>query len=85
MPTPIKSFPEDSLEHKAYAAADGVPVLEDNDRVRLGYHIWLYLTKEISTLTEAVHVAQARSELSEKEQFAIVADALRAQGFTVGA
>lgn len=85
MPTPVKPFPEDSIERRAYAAADAVPVVEDNDHARLGYHVWLYLTREIATLTEAVHVAQARTSLSEKEQFTIIADALRAQGFTIGA
>ena len=67
MPAPVKAFPEDSLEHKAYLAVEDVPTVEFNDRNRLGYHVFLYLSRTIDTLTEAVHVAQARTSLSEQE------------------
>ncbi len=44
----------------AYAAVANVPTMEDNDRNRLGYHVWLYLRGEVDTLEEAVHLSRAR-------------------------
>ena len=48
------------LARKAYAAVADVPTIEDNDRNRLGYHVWLYLRGEVDTLEEAIHLARAR-------------------------
>ncbi len=48
------------LARKAYAAVADVPTIEDNDRNRLGYHVWLYLRGEVGTLEEAIHLARAR-------------------------
>lgn len=80
---PTRTFPEDSIEAKAYAVVEDIPVTEMNDRNRLGYHVFLYLNKQIGTLKEAIHVAQARMKLSEAEAFTLIADRLRAQGFQV--
>jgi hypothetical protein len=68
----IKSFPEDSIEHKAYASVEDIAFVEPNDRNRLGYHVFLYLNKEIPTLEEAIHVAQARMALSKEEAAAAI-------------
>jgi hypothetical protein len=55
------STPEDSaLAEKAYASVRSVPTVEPNDRNRLGYHVWLYLRGEVSTLEEAVTMARTR-------------------------
>lgn len=48
------------LARKAYAAVADVPTVEENDRNRLGYHVWLYLRGELTTLEEAVHMARSR-------------------------
>ncbi|HET6401280.1 MAG TPA: hypothetical protein VFH95_07765 [Candidatus Kapabacteria bacterium] len=48
------------LARKAYAAVAEVPTIEENDRNRLGYHVWLYLRGEVGTLEEAVHLARSR-------------------------
>jgi len=56
----VKQWPEDSLESRAYRAVDDIPVVEENDRNRLGYHVYLYLKGELSSVEEAVHVAQPR-------------------------
>jgi hypothetical protein len=48
------------LARTAYAAVAEVPTIEENDRNRLGYHVWLYLRGEVETLEEAVHLARSR-------------------------
>lgn len=48
------------LAEQAYTAVAGVPTVEDNDRNRLGYHVWLYLRGELSTLEEAVKMSRSR-------------------------
>ncbi len=63
----------------AYAAVKDVPTVEENDRNRLGYHVWLYLRGELPTLREAVHMARSRFRprtLSEQEVADIVARSL---------
>ncbi|HZK76042.1 MAG TPA: hypothetical protein VFD13_03960 [Candidatus Kapabacteria bacterium] len=58
------------LARKAYAAVAEVPTIEENDRNRLGYHVWLYLRGEVDSLDEAVHLARCRfkpRELSPEE------------------
>jgi hypothetical protein len=55
------SAPHDKeLAEKAYASVKAVPTVEPNDRNRLGYHVWLYLRGELSSLEEAVSVARSR-------------------------
>ncbi len=55
------SKPHDTeLAQKAYASVVDVPTVEENDRNRLGYHVWLYLRGEVETLEEAVKLARAR-------------------------
>jgi len=55
------SKPEDTeLAEKAYAAVRSVPTVEPNDRTRLGYHVWMYLRGELTSLDEAVRVSRSR-------------------------
>ena len=55
------SAPRDAeLAERAYASVRAVPTVEPNDRNRLGYHVWLYLRGELTSLEEAVEVARAR-------------------------
>jgi hypothetical protein len=80
---PVRAFAEDSVEHRAYASVEGIPFLEMNDRNRLGYHVFLYLTGQFATLREAVHVAQARMNVSDAAACAMIAERLRAGGASV--
>lgn len=50
---------DNELARVAYAAVRDIPTVEDNDRNRLGYHVWLFLRGEVTTLQDAI--AQARS------------------------
>lgn len=51
---------DNELARAAYAAVAGVPTIEENDRNRLGYHVWLFLRGEVGSLEEAVHLARSR-------------------------
>ncbi len=60
-PSPVKSYPEDSIEAKAYKSVADIPTREPNDRVRLGYHVWRWLKLDgSSTLQEHIAVSGAR-------------------------
>jgi len=63
------------LARTAYSAVAEVPTIEENDRNRLGYHVWLYLRGEVGTLEEAVHLARCRfkpRELSPEEVVSMI-------------
>lgn len=67
------------LARKAYAAVVDVPTVEENDRNRLGYHVWLYLRGELTTLEEAVHMSRSRFKprtLPKEEVIQIIEKAL---------
>ncbi len=72
----VKQWPDDSMERRAYEAVKAVPVLEENDRNRLGYHLFLYLRGELPSIEEALHVAQPRMHCSQAEAVHIIATAL---------
>jgi hypothetical protein len=69
------------LAQTAYAAVAEVPTVEENDRNRLGYHVWLYLRGEVDSLEEAVHLARSRFRprgFPEPEVISIIQHALAA-------
>ncbi len=73
------------LARTAYAAVAEVPVVEENDRNRLGYHVWLYLRGEVGSLEEAVHLARSRFRprgFPAEEVVSIVAQALEKASLT---
>lgn len=74
----VKQWPDDSLERRAYRAVDDIPVVEPNDRNRLGYHVFLYLKGELPSVEEAVHVAQPRLLIDEADAVRRIAHALEA-------
>jgi len=78
MPTGIKQWPDDSLERRAYRAVEDIPVVEDNDSNRLGYHVFLFLKGDLPSVEEALHVAQARLLVDEAEALRRITNALDA-------
>ena len=80
MAAPVKIFPADSIEARAYAAVAEIPAVESNDSNRLGYHVYLYLTKQYDSIGEAIHVAQARLLVSNDEAEKRIDDYLRLEG-----
>jgi hypothetical protein len=73
----IKTWPDDSIERRAYTAVAGIPVEEENDGNRLGYHVYLFLTGKFDNVAEAVHVAQPRLKISIEEAVARIESRLR--------
>jgi hypothetical protein len=68
----ISKEDDTELARKAYAAVAEVPTIEENDRNRLGYHVWLYLRGEVGTIEEAVHLARSRFKPRELPQEEVV-------------
>jgi len=67
-PPDVKQAPEDSIETIAYKSVKDIPTHEPNDRHRLGYHVWLWLTENSnSSLDEKITVSGARLLISEEE------------------
>lgn len=72
----IRHWPEQTAERRAYDAVRSVPVQEENDRNRLGYHVFLYLKGEFPDLDETLHVAQPRLRCSKEEAKRLISAAL---------
>lgn len=79
-PPVIIPAPDQSMEKIAYNSVSTIPTQEPNDQNRLGYHVWLWLTKQEGTLEEAVRVAKARTLIPEEEVLRIIKQKLREQG-----
>ncbi len=71
---------ENEIAAVAYAAVAGVPTLEPNDRNRLGFHIYLYLTGNIDSVLDAVREARARMPISSADAAATITAALQSAG-----
>jgi hypothetical protein len=82
-PSPVSEFPADSLEKIAYASVSSVPTVEPNDRNRLGYHIWRWLTRKQGTLEQAIHESGSRMKIAPAEALKIISQELEKQGIKV--
>ncbi len=56
----VEPFPADTQEKIAYESVAAVETVEPNDRHRLGYHVWRWLTTRRGSLEEAVRESGAR-------------------------
>lgn len=79
-PSPVEPFPSESRESIAYESVADVRTLEPNDRNRLGYHVWRWLTTGEGTLEEAVRESGARLEMPVAEAVRSVRERLAARG-----
>ena len=79
-PSASQEFPPDSLEKIAYSSVATIPTEEPNDRNRLGYHIWRWLTSRQGTLEEAVSESGSRMQISHQEAVKIVRAELQKRG-----
>jgi hypothetical protein len=82
-PSKVHLAPDNSTEKIAYASVAGIPAVEPNDQVRLGYSIWLWLTHRRDPLEVAVKTAGARLLISEEEAMQRIRQSLQAQGIEV--
>lgn len=64
----------------AYESVRGIQTVEPNDRERLGYHIYLYLTGEFESVTEAVAAARSRTIDTTERVAIIITERLNARG-----
>jgi hypothetical protein len=67
-PAPVKKYPEDSIESKAYKSVTEIPTREPNDRNRLGFYVYSWLTQNgNSPLDELIKVSGARLLIEPEE------------------
>lgn len=64
----------------AYASVADIPTQEVNDRNRLGFHIYLYLTGNIDSVLEAVRESRTRLHIPTVDAADKIRAALLAQG-----
>ncbi len=76
----VQSKTDQEIASLAYASVADIPAREMNDRNRLGFHIYLYLTGNIDTVLEAVRESRSRLDVSSADAAATILAALRAQG-----
>ncbi len=83
MAIPVQEASPDSIESLAYDIAKDIETREPNDRNRLGYHVYLYLSKQYASLEEAVTVAQARTQLPTNDVYSLIVSRLKERGYSV--
>ncbi|MGD0338548.1 MAG: hypothetical protein ABSB78_07140 [Bacteroidota bacterium] len=76
----VVGFPDHALEKIAYASVETIPVREPNDRARLGYHVWQFLSGKIPNLEEAIRIARSRLLITKTEVNAIILQKLKERG-----
>lgn len=79
-PSPVEKFPTDSLESIAYSSVAAIATEEPNDRNRLGYHIWRWLTSRQGTIEDAISESGSRIQISLSEAAAIIRENLKKHG-----
>ena len=83
-PSAVQEFSADSLEKKAYESVNAVQTEEPNDRNRLGYHVWRWLSTKQGTLEQAISESGARILVPQQEAAKIIREALTKLGITAG-
>ncbi len=79
-PPSVVAASTESIEKIAYESVSSIPTQEPNDRSRLGYHVWLWLSKREGTLEEAVKVSKARTLIPQEEVLKIIRGKLQERG-----
>jgi hypothetical protein len=76
-PPSVVPASSESMEKIAYDSVSPIPTQEPNDRYRLGYHVWLWVTKREGTLEDAIKFSGARILMPPQEALKIIQDKLR--------
>jgi hypothetical protein len=79
-PASIVESPAESLEKLAYNVVAEIPTEEPNDRNRLGYCVWGWLSERRGTLLQTVRAAGTRSPLTSEEIYEIIHKRLEEKG-----
>jgi hypothetical protein len=81
-PSPVEPSPPESLEKIAYNSVESIPTEEPNDRNRLGYHVWRWLSSGAGTLEQAVAESGARIRIAQRDAVQKIREVLSASGVT---
>lgn len=82
-PSKVKEFDPASVEKIAYGAVATIETVETNDRNRLGYHVWRWLTSREGTIEDAIAQSGARLKTSRGQAIEIIKSSLRKSGISV--
>jgi hypothetical protein len=82
-PASVVESPAESLEKLAYSVVAEIPTQEPNDRNRLGYCLWGWLSERRGTLLQTINAAGTRSLLTSEEIFDIIRKRLEEKGIKV--
>jgi hypothetical protein len=82
-PASIVESPAESLEKLAYSVVADIPTEEPNDRNRLGYCLWGWLSERRGTLLQTIRAAGIRSSLTPEEIFGRIQKQLTEKGIQV--
>ena len=82
-PPSVAEFPSESTEKLAYSVVSDIATREPNDRNRLGYHVWAWLSERRGTLEQAIKNSGSRTELPLQEVYKIIAKRLEEKGITL--
>lgn len=70
----------DTQERTAYDSVAAVETLEPNDRARLGYHVWRWLTHRNGTLEELVRESGVRLAMPVDQAVRLIREHLASKG-----
>lgn len=79
-PPSVAESPSESAEKLAYSVVSDIATREPNDRNRLGYHVWAWLSERRGTLEQAVKNSGSRTEQPLEEVYRIIAKRLEEKG-----
>ncbi|MBI5216117.1 MAG: hypothetical protein HY960_10235 [Ignavibacteriae bacterium] len=76
----VQQFSPESIEAKAYASVSAIPTVEPNDRNRLGYHVYRWLTQKQGTLEQAISASGSRLQISKQQAAEMISGELKKSG-----
>ena len=82
-PAAVQEAAATTLEKIAYNSVATIPTEEPNERARLGYHIWRWLTSKEGTLLQAVAESGSRLGIARVEAVKIISESLINSGLTL--
>ena len=82
-PPSVAEYPSEAIEKLAYSVVSDIATRELNDRNRLGYHVWTWLSERRGTLEQAVKNSGSRTEQPLEEVYKIIAKRLEEKGITL--
>jgi len=81
-PSAVNPAASDTQERLAYDSVAAVGTLEPNDRVRLGYHVWRWISHRNGTLEELVRESGVRLTMPVSEAVKLIRDHLATGGIS---